>query len=134
MEDIEKGVETTELWVERLRIAAVEHYSKHHVPQDLLVQKKTADYLVKQMQQQAHSGGSVTSNNEEDLEEDLLDSCDSKTELTTSQANANKLRVSVSLSLNWIWILDALHSLGIWQIIVKFNGDFDKSSQFLIGH
>ena len=29
----EKGVETTELWVERLRIAAVEHYSKHHVPQ-----------------------------------------------------------------------------------------------------
>ena len=33
MEDIEKGVETTELWVERLRIAAVEHYSKHHVPQ-----------------------------------------------------------------------------------------------------
>ena len=36
MEDIEKGVETTELWVERLRIAAVEHYSKHHVPQGLL--------------------------------------------------------------------------------------------------
>ena len=38
MEDIEKGVETAELWVERLRIAAVEHYSKHHVPQDLKMQ------------------------------------------------------------------------------------------------
>ena len=45
MEDIEKGVDTTELWVERLRIAAVEHYSKHHVPQDLLIQKKTAEYV-----------------------------------------------------------------------------------------
>ena len=49
MEDIEKGVETTELWVERLRIAAVEHYSKHHVPQDLLMQKKTADYVKQTM-------------------------------------------------------------------------------------
>ena len=42
MEDIEKGVETAELWVERLRIAAVEHYSKHHVPQDLKMQMAIA--------------------------------------------------------------------------------------------
>ena len=42
MEDIEKGVETAELWVERLRIASVEHFSKNHVPQDLMMQKKTA--------------------------------------------------------------------------------------------
>ena len=49
MEDIEKGVDTTELWVERLRIAAVEHYSRHQVPQDLLIQKKTAEYVKQAM-------------------------------------------------------------------------------------
>ena len=71
MEDIEKGVETAELWVERLRIAAVEHYSKHHVPQDLRMQKKTVDYVKQNITQ----SGSVSSedqdlspqNNEEPL-------------------------------------------------------------------
>lgn len=46
MEDIEKGVETAELWVERLRIAAVDHYARNHITdQDLLIQKKNADYV-----------------------------------------------------------------------------------------
>jgi hypothetical protein len=45
MENREKGVETTELWVERLRMAAAEHYSKHHESNDLLIQQKTANYV-----------------------------------------------------------------------------------------
>lgn len=64
MEDIEKGVETTELWVERLRIAAVEHYSKHHVPQDLLMQKKTADYV----KQTFINNGSVSNGDDEEID------------------------------------------------------------------
>ena len=55
MEDIEKGVDTTELWVERLRIAAVEHYSRHQVPQDLLIQKKTAEYVKQAMTSPNHN-------------------------------------------------------------------------------
>lgn len=73
MEDIEKGVETTELWVERLRVAAVEHYSRHHVPQDLLMQKKTADYVKQNFTYQLSNGSSVESNNEE---EEMLESND----------------------------------------------------------
>ena len=61
MEDIEKGVETAELWVERLRIAAVEHYSKHHVPQDLKMQKKTVDYVKQNITQ----SGSVSSEDQD---------------------------------------------------------------------
>ena len=63
MEDIEveKGVETAELWVERLRIAAVEHYSKHHVPQDLRIQKKTRDYVKQNITQ----NGSVSSEDQD---------------------------------------------------------------------
>ena len=46
MEDIEKGVETAELWVERLRIAAVDHYSRNHIAdQDLRIQKKNSEYV-----------------------------------------------------------------------------------------
>ena len=59
--EVEKGVETAELWVERLRIAAVEHYSKHHVPQDLRIQKKTRDYVKQNITQ----NGSVSSEDQE---------------------------------------------------------------------
>ena len=65
MEDIEKGVDTTELWVERLRIAAVEHYSRHQVPQDILIQKKTAEYVKQTMGSSTtgHINGTGNTNN-----------------------------------------------------------------------
>lgn len=78
MEDIEKGVETTELWVERLRVAAVEHYSRHHVPQDLLMQKKTADYVKQNFTYQLSNGSASVSTNEEDEMIDELKSNPSK--------------------------------------------------------
>ncbi len=43
--DNEKGVDTAELWVERLRVAAAEHYSRHVVPNLLEQQAKTAEYV-----------------------------------------------------------------------------------------